>query len=154
MSESQQIQKNESPLRELQLGEVFFLIKNSFGILALSAIQPFVCLPRLMSLVDPGKTRQTPQTLSAERAATLIKGLLRFIYRDRYCVKQSLLLFRYLKKSREDVALYFGVSKHGDHLSGHAWVELEGVPIAEENDPRKSFRVTYSYPAIFSSQAR
>jgi hypothetical protein len=81
-------------------------------------------------------------------AAWLIDGLLRRSYRQTpgYCMERSLLLFHLLRRSGHDVALCFGVHRRGDDLRGHAWVTLDGLPVAEAADPRTVYTVTYTYP--------
>ena len=141
-------QSTDSPggIRSLRLSEVPTLIRLTVGLAVMTIVQPFVSLPTLMHIVDTKPSRMSRSEVDIDRLVALTKGLLRFTHGNRYCVKQSLLLFRHLRRNDENVSLLFGIAKHGAELAGHAWVEIDGHAIAEQNEPRQSFKVTFSYP--------
>ena len=84
------------------------------------------------------------------RLARLIDGVLRRAYASRpgYCVERSLLLFHLLRRGGRPARLCFGVAPEEGRLAGHAWVELDGAPVAEPTDPRERYRTTYAYPTV------
>lgn len=127
--------------------EVLLLVRMGLMLAALLVLQRFLSLPRLLKVFDARSVQASGARVSLDRLVWLTRGLLRITFRDRYCMKQSLLLFHFLRKWSYPVRLYFGVAKTEDELIGHAWVELDGKPFAEYDDPRETFRVTYSYPA-------
>ncbi|MEO0225375.1 MAG: lasso peptide biosynthesis B2 protein [candidate division WOR-3 bacterium] len=53
---------------------------------------------------------------------------------DQVCLKRSLFLYALYKKTKNDVAVAFGMKRIGDgKLIGHCWVEIDGQPL-EIND--------------------
>lgn len=142
-----------SRVATLRPREAWLLVRMSAMLAALLVLQRVLSLPRLLALFDPRTRRTTEPPVSLDRLAWLARGLLRVSFRDRYCMKQSVLLFHFLRKWGHPVRLRFGVARHAEALTGHAWVELDGVPFAEPSDPREAFQVTYSYPPAESSTA-
>ncbi|MDX1546495.1 MAG: lasso peptide biosynthesis B2 protein, partial [Rhodothermales bacterium] len=136
-----------SRIATLRPAEVGLLVRMSVMLAALLVLQRVLSLPRLLAVFDPRTRRVASAPVSPDRLAWLTKSLLRVSFRDRYCMKQSVLLFHFLKKWGHPVRLHFGVAKHAEELTGHAWIELGGIPFAEQSDPREAFQVTYSYPA-------
>ncbi|HEX7071952.1 MAG TPA: lasso peptide biosynthesis B2 protein [Rhodothermales bacterium] len=102
-------------------------------------------LPELVSAFD-SEPRSDELPSDLKRITRQIDLLMRLVYRDRYCMKRSLLHFHYMRRMGLPVTLQFGVTRTGDGLTGHAWVELAGEPYAERFDPRERFARTWSYP--------
>ncbi len=108
-------------------------------------------LPDLVALFDapdaPAASAADPSR-DVRRLVRLVDIVMRLTYRDRYCMKRSLLLFRYLRTWGYAVRIHFGVQKLGERLDGHAWVSYQTIPIAEAGDPRRVFKEMYSYPPL------
>jgi hypothetical protein len=51
------------------------------------------------------------------------------------CLERSLLVFRYLGHAGAAPELVVGFMREGEGLIGHAWVEVEGRPLLELEDP-------------------
>ena len=51
------------------------------------------------------------------------------------CLERSILLFRYLGRAGAAPQLVVGFIREGDGVIGHAWVEVEGRPLLEVEDP-------------------
>lgn len=130
----------------LRPGEWFLLAQMSVMLSALLILQRFLPLPRLMALYDPEPAESPRPKVEPRRLVTLVTALVRITLRDRFCMKRSILIFHFLQKWGYDARIYFGVVKEANELQGHAWVELDGKPMAERGDPRKQYAVTYSYP--------
>lgn len=47
------------------------------------------------------------------------------------CLERSLLLYRLLSQAGADVSLVMGVRRDAAAVAGHAWVELDGRPLAD-----------------------
>ncbi len=106
-------------------------------------LQKRVSVPRLVASFDP--IPRQGKSLDISRVTWLTRGLLRRLFSGRYCMKRSLVLFHYLRRSGHDAKIYFGVVKEEGKLEGHAWVTVDGCPYAEEG-PVDRYTVTYIYP--------
>ena len=105
-----------------------------------------VSLPRLLSLVDPGPTGGS--SVSPERVVALGRRLVgENSLLGGNCIPRSLALFRYLRRSGVPALVRFGIVKSGDSIAGHCWVEADGRPVAERDDPTRRFSVIYTYPS-------
>ena len=63
----------------------------------------------------------------------------------RTCMRQSLALYRELTRMGYPAAIHFGIRREGTEISGHSWVTMRGVAIAESRS-LQGLTVTYSYP--------
>jgi len=135
-------------LRSLSGREWIYLFKITAILIAYEALQPFLSLPRLIRLFDATPRSRRKNELPFRRVVQLVTGLLRHTYIKDYCMPRSIILFHFLRRRGQTPVLRFGVEKKGLDLSGHAWVELNGYPLAETGDPRHAFAITYSYPAV------
>ena len=52
------------------------------------------------------------------------------------CLERSLLLYRFLGEAGAAPRLVMGVNREGTTLGGHAWVELDGEPLADATTGR------------------
>jgi len=59
------------------------------------------------------------------------------------CLTRSLILYHVLRHNGYPVTICFGVRDGSQGLGGHAWLELGGRAVAEEDDPRQTFTVSY-----------
>src|SRR5690606_19508667 len=85
-------------------------------------------------------------TPDVARLVRLVQCVLRRVYRRDFCLPQSLILFHFLSGWDQPVRLCLGVRKAGHGISGHAWIELDGRPLAERRDPREAYHVTFTHP--------
>lgn len=68
------------------------------------------------------------------------------ILTDGTCWKRAAVLRRYLLLSGIETDVLFGVRKQNDGaLAGHAWLERDGVPFLEREEPQ--YTVTFRYPS-------
>jgi len=61
-----------------------------------------------------------------------------WLMRDRRCLREGLLGFRFLRMAGFDPELRFGVdakSMHAPRLSAHCWVCLDGRPVVSDSQP-------------------
>jgi hypothetical protein len=103
-------------------------------------------LPALLARLTP---RRTPLPLwyapEPVRAVAIVRRLCRlrcFAGRwfPRLCLRQSLSLYYVLARLGLPVSLSIGVLKDDGTLQGHAWVTVDGVPVAEGRPPEEAFR--------------
>lgn len=111
----------------------------------LEALQHLLPLPALIQRFD-ARPQARKRAIDPDRLTWLSGALLHRLYRDRYCMKQSLLLFYFLRKWKYPVCIHFGIAKKGDTLAGHAWISLGGEPFHEAHDPEDTYRTIFSYP--------
>ena len=57
------------------------------------------------------------------------------------CLRRSLLLWWILKRQGMNAQLRTGVTSNDGVIEGHAWVELDHVPIADRRNIRDTFKV-------------
>lgn len=119
--------------------------------LALPVLHRCLSLPSLMRLLD--SRRQARSSVDPERQVRLARGVLsrRIGPLQPGCFRQSLILFHGLRRCGHPARIVFGVTENGDVLDGHSWIELDGEPFAEKDDPRGAFKVAYSYPQALPS---
>jgi hypothetical protein len=63
------------------------------------------------------------------------------------CLYRSLAGYAQLRARGEPVRFVIGIAVEGGALSGHAWLERDGEPLGEPDDPRRRWAVAYTHPA-------
>ena len=101
------------------------------GFVALAVLKQIVPLARLSTWVW-----QAPRPRGTRRQRAEIVGRVLQAGRwcglpDRDCVQRSLLLFRELSRHGFSPVLVMGLRKDDAGVTGHAWVEVDGAPVAE-----------------------
>ena len=140
----------------LRLRELWLLASSAGLLVLLPVLQRVLTLPALVTLCGARTLPTVLPPLEPERLLYLIRGLLQQhigVFRPN-CMKQSLVLFHFLRQWGAPVALSFGVARHGGTLEGHCWVELDSQPLGEGDDPRRVFTIVYSYPEDIVHQKR
>jgi hypothetical protein len=125
------------------------LLAWSVGLLAaLPVLLRVLPLPTLVILYGARPLSAVLPPLAPDRLLWLIRGLLhqRIGMVRPNCLKQSLVLFHFLRQWDAPVALFLGVATHGGTLTGHCWVELDGQPLGEGDDPQRVFTIVYTFP--------
>ena len=116
----------------------------------LAAVLPFVVtllpMPWVLSMVEPKKTSLEP-LFSPDRLARIANSVVRRGPRFGVgeCLIRSLVLYNLLRRFSYHPALLIGGTLSGSDLASHCWVEVEGEPLDELNDPRQVFNVLYRY---------
>ena len=90
----------------------------------------------------------TTELTAAERVATLAGIAGRRGPMATSCLRQSLAVFWVLRRRGLQPELKFGVDRIGESADMHAWVELEGVPLAQPRMRHAAFQ-----PATSASTA-
>jgi hypothetical protein len=135
--------------RKLRWHELGLLLRIAGMLLVIPVLQRVLTLPALLHLFDTRAV--SPPRVTPSRLLALVREILSQrlgIFRPN-CVKQSLILFHFLRRWGYPVQIYFGVAKHRETLSGHCWLELHGQPLAEPADPHQMFTVVYAYPGHY-----
>lgn len=132
----------------LRLRELWLLASSAGLLVALPLLQRVLTLPALVTLFGAKTVPTVLPPLEPERLLFLIRGLLQQhigVFRPN-CMKQSLLLFHFLRQWGAPVSLHFGAAKRDGALEGHCWVELAGQPFGEKGNPRRAFTTVYTFP--------
>ncbi len=135
-------------LASLGPGEPWLLVRMACVAAVLPLFIRALSLPRLVRLFDPGRGPAVDPPPDPQPIVDLADGLLRREIGPFHtnCVNRSLLLFYFLGKAGYPTVIYFGISRRDDGLAGHCWLEHRGEPVAEGDDPKKAFEITYRYP--------
>ena len=145
---SARIQAVVSKVSALRLRELSLLMSSAGLLVALPILQRVLTLPALVALFGANILPTLLPPLEPERLLYLIRGLLhqRIGMIRPNCMKQSLVLFHFLRQWGAPVTLHFGVAKREEALEGHCWIELAGQPFGERGNPRRAFTVAYAFP--------
>ncbi|HJP94419.1 MAG TPA: lasso peptide biosynthesis B2 protein [Pyrinomonadaceae bacterium] len=125
--------------------EAWLLCRMALWVVVLSVTARCYSLPRALQIVARTKNRKgvTSQNDLA-RAIDLLLSADVFIFRP-ICWKRAAVLHRYLSLNGIATRIIFGVRNETDgKVSGHAWLEANGLPILERTPPE--YVVTYSFP--------
>jgi hypothetical protein len=138
-------------------GEALLLLRMAWWVSVLSAAAKFGPLPRALSLVSGRETHQLqiqdselPQRLAGSIDLLLSADL--FVFKP-ICWKRAAVLRRYLSRHGVATKILFGVRNDAvGSVSGHAWLESNGLPILENTPPE--YVVTYTFPSDQPEQAQ
>lgn len=128
-----------SKLRELNRQEkilltrfIFWLCWVSFSIRFFGYLRTRRLLSRFISLAALHEANKF-QFARAERAAELIAMAGRHGLITATCLPQSVLLEYWLKRQNLAAEIKIGVRKADDLFDAHAWVELNGLALAQDD---------------------
>ena len=132
----------------LELRELWLLVRMAGVITVLPLAIRFLSLPRLVRLFDAGSVPEADPPIDPQPIVDLADGLLRreIAMFTTNCVKRSLVLFYFLGKAGYPTVILFGISRQDGDLAGHCWLEHRGEPVAEGDDPKTKFEITYRHP--------
>jgi hypothetical protein len=132
----------------LRLRELWLLMSSAGLLVTLPLLQRVLTLPALVTLYGARTFQTLFPPLEPERLLFLVRGLLhqRIGMIRPNCMKQSLVLFHFLRQWDAPVTLHFGVAKRDEALEGHCWIELAGQPFGEKSNPRPAFTTVYTFP--------
>ena len=137
--------------------EALLLLRMAWWVSVLSAAAKLCPLPRALALVSGRETHQ-PQIQDAELANRLARSIDLLLSADLLvfkpiCWKRAAVLRRYLSRRGLATKILFGVRNDGaGSVSGHAWLESNGLPILESAPPE--YVVTYTFPSDQPDQAQ
>lgn len=117
---------------------------------ALAAILPlvikFMSVPRLLSLLEPKKTSREP-LLDENSLAHLVDAAVRRGPRFGVgeCLIRSMVMYNLLRRFAYNPVLQIGGKMMEGDVACHSWIEIDGEPLREFNDPREVFKVLYTH---------
>jgi hypothetical protein len=150
------IRKNFSSLQDVVLFMQMFSL-----VTVLPAMLKLLSIPRLMKLLTP-RDMTTAKNFDADAVRDRIVKYADYILSRSFwifkstCLKRSLLLYHFLRRSGINVQICFGVRYKEDsprkgsskELEGHAWLLYKGEIFLERNAAMvREYTVTYCFPA-------
>jgi len=135
--------------RRVGLGEYWLALRVATWLCWVSTLLRVVPFPELLGRLETrGAARRSP---GLERTVSIVARVCRMrVFRlpifPRNCLRQSLALYRFLRRMGYAVRLQVSVHKDGiDALEAHSWVSLHGRPLADSAPP-ECFRTLFSFP--------
>lgn len=132
--------------RKWQRGDLRRLARIFRLIVRVERNQRRLPIPDLLALFEPDPNAAPLQEAELRRMERLTLAVLRRLYGRDFCMKQALLLYHFYRQAGKPVCIRLGVALEQGQLRGHAWVEWNDQPVAEEENPRQRFAVTYTHP--------
>jgi len=123
---------------------LWLFLKIGFWVYLVSTIIHIFSLPRLLKFITPSKPSK--KKWEKEKLNNLISFWLgrRTLFLRSWCLRRSLVLYRYLRLQGEPAQIFFGMRKEQGELKGHAWLMIDGKPFMDNED--LNYQVVYSYP--------
>lgn len=120
-------------------------VRMAAWIALVSIVSRLVPLPTMFRLAETRRRWAPSAVLPTEEIAWRIDRVLHAgIIQDGSCWKRAAVLRRYLLLDGIDTEVVFGVRKENGVLVGHAWLERDGAPFLEREEPQ--YTVTFRYP--------
>src|SRR5829696_3336166 len=100
---------------------------------ALSVLKHALPLRTLMGVAEP---RRLGASLHADERQRIESGVRRLgrVLGGRDCLERSLVAYRFLARAGARPMLHIGFGRDDQALDGHAWVTVDGLPVAETED--------------------
>jgi hypothetical protein len=131
-------------MRLPQHREICALARSGVLTVLLPAMIRFLPLPRVLSLIEPRKISRDC-SLTVGHLAHLAKSVSRRAPRFGVgeCLTRSFVLYNLLRRFAYSPILFIGARISEGDLECHSWIEVDGEPLCEFNNPRKNFKVLY-----------
>lgn len=129
----------------------WLLVRMAAWIVILSGLVKILTLPRALRFVTTDvRTKSTGGIKSNDLSSAIdaLLGLDMLMFRPN-CWKRATILHRFLALNGVTTTIVFGVRKEPDgELKGHAWLQAEGRPFLESEEPL--YNITYIFPSAQS----
>lgn len=129
----------------------WLLVRMAVWIVILSGLVKILTLPRALRFVTTDvRTKSTGGIKSNDLSSAIdaLLGLDMLMFRPN-CWKRATILHRFLALNGVTTTIVFGVRKEPDgELKGHAWLQAEGRPFLESEEPL--YNITYIFPSAQS----
>lgn len=134
--------------RRLTTGSTLLRVGCSYAVFSvLKNVVPVASLVR-WAWVPPGPAGQSTSELAIAAVNRIQRRVARGTPND--CLQAALVLYRELSRAGTDPHLVMGFAREAGVLVGHAWVEVDGTPVAETSADVSRFTRT----ATFGKQGR
>jgi hypothetical protein len=111
-------------------------------LLAVDIALRVVPFARLDKALSPRPSPRSARGISAgdvDRICSIVDAAARRQYADASCLRRAIVIRCILGGRGASTRLRLGVRKAGSELVAHAWLELNGQPVGQAQDPRDAF---------------
>ena len=99
----------------------------------------FITVSRLKELGAGSMRGRRPPHLPPQATARMVRvAAQRGLCRAK-CLEQSLVLRWLLRRQGIEAQIFFGARKTDEQMEAHAWVEIDGISLDEDNDAHRRF---------------
>ncbi len=130
------------------IGKAVLFAKIGFYTFYMPVLETRYGLKELFSALSRGKERRPHEKDIIRRYVRVWMGIKGRIV-PQHCWNRTLLLYRFLKTSGYDVAIYTGLRKDSigkASITGHSWITVDGRVFDDREDVTREYYVTFSYP--------
>lgn len=107
-----------------------------------------------LSAASPAGANLTSTLATAQKVARLEAATAKALFFRSTCLEQSLVLCWMLKRRGMRPGLRVGARKQAEHLEAHAWVEIDGIPLADDGGQHEHFVPFERYGVPVEAQTR
>jgi len=126
-------------LLQLSARETWLLAQAAVLLPTVRLALRFITVAQAQSVVERALRPQRPRQISPQAIARMVHiAAHRGLYRCK-CLDQSLVLGWLLRRQGIDARIVFGARKEDNQMEAHAWVEVEGVAIGEDDGEHQRF---------------
>jgi hypothetical protein len=122
---------------------VFLIIPILFWVFTLPLLKRLVPLHLLVKLMLYKTVKRTFFNIEINDLLYIIQRI--YYSSEGRCLERSLLLYRYLKFYGKFPELIIGLRKSNSEWTGHAWVEINKEPLAENNNFLNELKPTLKF---------
>lgn len=120
-------------LSQLSSREAWLLIQAALLLPAVRVALTFVTVAQVQNIAGRALRTPQPSKISPQATARIVRiAAQRGLYHFK-CLDQSLVLRWLLRRQGIDARIVFGARKEDEQMEIHAWVEVDGVAIGEDD---------------------
>ena len=136
-------------MRLPQSREVYALARSGVLRALLPAMIKLLPVPQVLSLIEPRKRRRDC-SLTAHHLAQIAHSVSRRGPRLGVgeCLTRSFVLYNLLRRFDYNPILLIGARFLKGNLECHSWIEIDGEPLCEFDNPHRKFKVLYAHTEL------
>jgi hypothetical protein len=100
-------------------------------------------LPRLARVLRPRRAPGSVDATQVDRIVALTDDALRGRFVRQTCLVRGITLYYFLSRAGLNVTLCFGMGPMRGEMAGHCWLDVDGQPFREKEDPLPHFTAVY-----------
>ena len=126
-------------LLQLSSSEAWLLVQAAVLLPAVRLALRFVTVARLQNVAERALNSPRSRQISAQAAARIVRVVAQHGLYHFKCLDQSLVLGWLLRRQGIDARIVFGARKEDQQMEAHAWVEVDGVTVSEDEGEHQTF---------------